>query len=227
MAKNIEKYINEIIHGDCLEVMKDFPDKSVDLVLTDPPYGVGVDYDKFNDTQTNLIPLARQFINQAIRISKRTVFTCGHTNIWHYSQADWIMAWVNRAGSNRNSWGFTCWQPILCYGKDPYLANGLGARHDIIIANETTQKLGHPCAKPINFWVKLLQRVSVNPNDLIIDPFCGSGTTCVAAKKLGRRYIGIDISEEYCQIARDRLRAADTGVPVKEARAGQKALFED
>ena len=63
--------------------------------------------------------------------------------------------------------------------------------------------------------------------DIILDPFCGSGTTCVAAKILGRKYIGIDISEEYCQIARERLRAVDTGVPVKEARAGQIGLFGD
>ena len=62
--------------------------------------------------------------------------------------------------------------------------------------------------------------------DLILDPFCGSGTTCVAAKMLGRNYIGIDISEEYCQIARDRIKAVETGVPVKEARAGQKGLFD-
>ena len=54
----------------------------------------------------------------------------------------------------------------------------------------------------------------------------GSGTTCVAAKMLSRRYIGIDISEEYCQIARQRLEAVDTGVPVKEQRQGQMPLFE-
>lgn len=65
-----------------------------------------------------------------------------------------------------------------------------------------------------------------NPTDLVLDPFCGSGTTCVAAKMLGRRYIGIDISEKYCEIARQRLRAVDTGVPVKEQRIGQLALFE-
>jgi len=61
--------------------------------------------------------------------------------------------------------------------------------------------------------------------NIILDPFCGSGTTCVAAKKLGRRYIGIDISPEYCEIARSRLEAVDTGVPAKEARKGQGALF--
>ena len=64
-----------------------------------------------------------------------------------------------------------------------------------------------------------------NPGDLIIDPFCGSGTTCVAAKMLGRNYIGIDISPDYCEIARQRLEAIDTGVPVAEAKAGQLPLF--
>jgi DNA modification methylase len=61
--------------------------------------------------------------------------------------------------------------------------------------------------------------------DIALDIFSGVGTTCVAAKLLGRRYIGIDISEEYCQIARQRLEAVDTGVPVKEQRKGQQALF--
>jgi len=72
------------------------------------------------------------------------------------------------------------------------------------------------------YWI--LERYS-NPGDLILDPFCGSGTTCVAAKMLGRRYIGIDISEEYCKIARQRLEAVDTGVPVKEQNKGQMAMF--
>lgn len=51
--------------------------------------------------------------------------------------------------------------------------------------------------------------------------------TCVAAKRLGRRFIGIDISKEYCQIARDRLAAEEAGLTVKEMKAGQKGLFNE
>ncbi len=218
--------INEIVCGSCLEVMKGWPDNCVDLVLTDFPYGVGVEYDCFNDTQENLQKLIQSTMPEILRISKLTVFTCGNGNMWHYPMADWVMAWINPAGANYTKWGFSCWQPILCYGKDPYLANRLGARRDIIYANEISEKLGHPCAKPIKFWTELLQRVSVKETDLILDPLCGSGTSCVAAKMLGRNYIGIDLGEKYCEIARQRIKAVETGVPVKEQRAGQMALFE-
>ncbi len=64
-----------------------------------------------------------------------------------------------------------------------------------------------------------------NPDDIVFDPMCGSGTTPKMASKLGRRYIGIDISSEYCETARQRLEAVDTGVPVKEQKKGQRPLF--
>jgi len=186
--------------------MKQIPDKSVDLVLTDFPYGVNYEYDTWVDTPENLTELIKKAMPEILRIGKRVILTCGHTNIWKYPEANWIMAWVNPAGANRNSWGFTCWQPILCYGKDVYLANGLGARQDIIIHNETSEKWGHSCPKPIEFWKKLLLRGSIKENDTILDPFLGSGTTAVACKQLKRNFIGIEISEKYCEIARQRLR---------------------
>ena len=80
----------------------------------------------------------------------------------------------------------------------------------------------HPNQKPLSLMLYLLSKVEA---DLILDPFCGSGTTCVAAKMLGRRYIGIDISSSYVEIAKERLRAVETGISVKEARAGQLGLF--
>nr|MDD5355699.1 DNA methyltransferase [Candidatus Omnitrophota bacterium] len=73
---------------------------------------------------------------------------------------------------------------------------------------------------------KKILRGFTQPNDLTIEPFLGSGSFCVAAKMLGRRYIGIDISPKYCEIARMRLKAVDTGVSVKEQKIGQTALWE-
>ena len=201
-----EDFINKVICADCLDVMKDIPDKSIDLCLTDFPYGVNYEYDIWKDTPENLTKLINKAMPEILRVSKRAIITCGHTNIWKYPEAKWIMAWINPAGANRNSWGFTCWQPVLCYGKDPYLENSLGARQDIIIHNEQSEKWEHSCPKPINFWKKLLLRGSVKETDLILDPFLGSGTTAVAAKHLKRNFIGIEISPKYCKIALERLQ---------------------
>jgi site-specific DNA-methyltransferase (adenine-specific) len=71
-------------------------------------------------------------------------------------------------------------------------------------ATEQAQKNGHPCPKPIKTWTRLLERVS-RPNELIVDPFMGSGTTLRAAKDTGRRAIGIEIEEKYCEIAANRM----------------------
>ncbi len=120
--------------------------------------------------------------------------------------AEGYMAWVSPAGTGRSPWGFCCWQPILVYGTDPYLKSASGRQPDAFVSNETTKELRHPCAKPIVLWQKLLHRYSRDSTDVILDPFMGSGTTLVAAKKLGRRAIGIEIEPKYCQVAVERLR---------------------
>ena len=108
------------------------------------------------------------------------------------------------------------------YGKHPNAVFNLHCQSPVW-RGPITRNRTHPTEKPLWLMLKIIE-ASSSPNDLILDPFCGSGTTCVAAKMLGRRYIGIDISEKYCEIARQRLEAVDTGVPVKEQRAGQMAL---
>ena len=204
-----EPYYNSggqtIFLGDCLEVMRGFEDKSFDLVLTDPPYGVNYEYAEYNDTPENLKKLVDSFMPEVLRIGKRVLITCGNGNQHLYPKPDWTLAWVISAGAGQNKWGFTCWQPILAYGKDPFRENSMGARPDIIQSNETSDDFGHSCTKPINLWSKLLQRGSVKESDTILDPFMGSGTTLVAAKMLGRKATGIEISEKYCKIAKGRL----------------------
>lgn len=205
--ENIDHLLNKIHCAEALEFMKQMPDGCVDLVLTDFPYGVGVDYgESFSDTRENVAQLVRNAMPEILRISKRALITCGQTQVNLYPTPDWILAWVIPAGNNMNSWGFTCWQPILAYGKNPFLAAGKGARQDIIIHQEASPKTNHPCPKPNKFWQKLLLKGSIEETDIIFDPFMGSGSTAVASFEHRRQYIGCEISEEYCKIAEKRIQ---------------------
>lgn len=221
--------INKIYCGDCLEFMKGMDDNSVDLVLTDPPYGIGMHkqiglkkgekgnkWAKFSNHKWDDSPPDKKCFDQIFRTSKNQIIWGGNYFglpasrcflIWdkinRCDYADCEMAWTNYDTSAR----------IFTYGR----GNMQGFRYP-----ERT----HPTEKPV-ILMKWCMETRSKPNDLIFDPFCGSGTTCVAAKMLGRNYIGIDISEEYCEIARMRLKAVDTGVPVKEQRKGQKGLWEE
>jgi site-specific DNA-methyltransferase (adenine-specific) len=213
------QYVNQIICGDCLEVMRDWPDGCVDLVLTDPPYGVGkAEWD---------IEFPTEWIKEGFRLSKRILCMSGNSalikagNAFGDKYKDCIvMNAVN--GMTRSKIAFGKWFPVLAAGDWAFE----GRPNLMRFTMDGVRDISHPCPKPLNSMLPLIHWYS-KPNDLILDPFCGSGTTCVAAKMLGRRYIGIDISEEYCQIARERLKAVDTGVPVKEAKVGQLPMFAE
>ena len=198
-----------IYHGDAREVLPGL-DK-VDLVLTDPPYGIGDsdsaknNYISHKDTAEELELLVRDAIRPLIRTAPLSVITPGQNNLWRYPQPTWVLCWATPAGTGIGPWGFGCWQPIMVYGKDPYLANNRGARPDLILHTETSQKNGHPCPKPLGLWRKLAERVYPEGNGPILDPFMGSGTTLRAAKDLNRKSIGIEIEEAYCEIAANRL----------------------
>lgn len=88
-------------------------------------------------------------------------------------------------------------------------------KRDVIeCAVETIKGCKHPAIYPL-FIIKELIKLLSGPNDIILDPFVGSGTTAVAAKELNRRYIGIDINEEYCNYARERLKKIETEKPLE------------
>ena len=176
------------------------------LCLTDPPYGIGDtasdknNYDVYDDSKENLITLINKFLPIAKSISSVILITPGNMNHRLYPAPTWTMAWVTPAGTGRGPWGFCCWQPILAYGKDPYLSNGLGSRQDMVNKTESAEKLGHPCSKPIKVWSWLLERGSINKNDIIFDSFGGSGTTLIACESLGRQARLMEISPRYCDL---------------------------
>jgi DNA modification methylase len=197
---------------DCIDAMKKMPSKSVDLILTDPPYGTNFGYGVYSDTRENLIELIKNFIPEVLRIGKVVLLTCGYQNMRLYPEPDHIMIWSYYPGDWLCSWGFNCWQPILCYGKDPFLAKGMGARNDLIHDRVHTEEKLHPCGKSISFWKKLLLRGSALEGEIIFDPFLGSGTTLLACKMTNRIGLGFELDPNYEEIIKKR---AEQYIPVK------------
>ena len=194
-----------IYHGDCRDVM---PGLSGDVVICDPPYGNGTDYASFDDTQDNLTALAVETFPLMLEVAQRVAITPGVANMSLWPRPKWTLCWYNPAGAGSGPWGFCTWQPVLVYGTDPYLALGLGRRPDGITHSEASDRAGnlaHPCPKPLDFMRWLIIRMTADQPSVIVDPFMGSGTTLRAAKDLGRKAIGIELEESYCEIAAKRL----------------------
>lgn len=191
-----------IYHGDCREVLPTVG--GVDLIVTDPPYNVGINYGSGtndNMSREQFVEWARQWFVECRRVS-RTVLVCGQARLPDYAIIEpwkWLLCWWKPAAMGRSPVGFCNWEPVAMWGE------GSGAGCDFIKAPIVSDAAldGHPCPKPLA-WAKGL--IALFPKaKTVLDPFAGSGTTLVAAKDLGRRAIGIEIEERYCEIAARRL----------------------
>jgi DNA modification methylase len=198
----------KLIHGDCIEVMRAMPDKSVDAIITDPPYGIGVDFGNYADTVENLERLIADALPEMRRVAKRVVLTPGIRNLHKYPGSSWILCWYY-AGGARGSYGFNHWQPVLAYGADPNWRLKITGT-DVLRVTSTglADRTAHPCPKPLSFARKLIARVAPSPSDTILDPFLGSGSFGVAAIQLGHNFIGIEQNADYLAIAERRIAAA-------------------
>lgn len=186
-----------IYHGDCLEVMPELG--QVDLVVTDPPYGIGkAEWDK-------------EFPSWCIiEFFKCSQCICVMPGLWNINECiiamgnkyKWIIAGFIKNGMTHGAIGFANWIPAVIAG--------FGIKHggqDVFAFSIGSEpKYKHPDQKPLPFMRFLVKRLSKDKEQTILDPFMGSGTTLVAAKELGRKAIGIEKEEEYCEIAVERLR---------------------
>lgn len=189
--------------GDCKKILPEIG--KVDAVITDPPYGVNFSYTSFNDSKENLQNLIAYFVPEARRISKRMAIFTSIKNISLYSNADWFYSWVVPAGTGCSAFGFTCWTPIAFYGKDIFI--GKGSRPDAFIDYHPKREgFPHPCEKPLSIMLWSINRFT-KENEIILDPFMGSGTTGIACIRTGRRFIGIEISPEYFESAKRRIES--------------------
>jgi DNA modification methylase len=210
-----------LIQADCREILPTLG--KVDAVVTDPPYGVGLGkhggakdgrrdhvlvkrgYDGYDDTEENLVGIVVPAVKVALSLADRGLVFCAGSNAWHFPRADLIGGVYLPAAQGRNKWGFTSFWPCLFYGRAPDL--NLGAKATAYRSTAVAEKSDHPCPKPIE-WMEWALSIASRPADTILDPFMGSGTTGIAALKLGRRFIGIEIEPKYFDIACRRIEEA-------------------
>jgi site-specific DNA-methyltransferase (adenine-specific) len=208
--------MNEIICADCLEVLKSMPDKSVDLVLTDPPYGIGIGRNGqvgggsvrgtvhgIGDASWDANRIDAEYLQECLRVGVNCIVFGGnyYADLLPASRC-WVVWYKHEGLPDRTfadaelAWTSFDANTVVC-----------SVRWDGFIRDSKEAKTIHPTQKPLEVMRWILSRFS-NEGDTILDPFCGSGTTCVAAKILGRKYIGIEISPVYAEIARKRVEQA-------------------
>jgi DNA modification methylase len=172
-------------------------------VLTDPPYNVGLDYSDGD----KMMDYAEWCKDWFLKLPRPLFFTPGMVNLsmwFEIAKPNWVMAWMKpNQCSPSGLGGFNIWEPVLVYGK---VTKHIGQDGFLMSISTNQANVGnHPCPKDQRSWTKLISMIS-EPSETILDPFMGSGTTAYCAKKLGRKCIGIEIEERYCEIAVERLR---------------------
>lgn len=212
----------DLRRGDCLSVMADMPDNSVDCVVTDPPYGLGFPYHSYQDTRESLRNLVAGFMPHALRVARnRVVVLCGPTQIGLYPEPLWCGAVTWNTTGSFGKYGFNQWTPLLFYGKDVKgfgNVNGVTKTDTLRISGgagvgfmRSAEEKKHTCPKPLNLMEMVVERYT-EAGASVLDPFMGSGTTGVACLNRGRSFVGIEMDEKYFSLARDRIAASQEAV---------------
>jgi DNA modification methylase len=258
----VEDYLNKIINGNCVDVMKCIPDNSVDLVVTSPPYDNLRTYKgyvfPFEDIVKQLFRVIKQggvvvwvvsdatingsetgtsfkqalkFMEVGFNLHDTMIFQKAnpvpqiyrkrYTNIFEY-----MFVFSKGAIAKHNPIKVPCLHAGLELKGTTYKNYSKGEQNRTKLANPVkSEKLkgniweyvvgkkavdqeakGHPAPFPYELALDHITSWT-NEGDIVLDPMCGSGTTCVAALDSKRNYIGIDISEEYCNLATNRIQS--------------------
>ena len=210
-----------LYHGDCREVLKRLPDESVAAVLTDPPYTERTHSkartpERDGVTSFSAITDAdlRAILTEAGRVTSGwIVATLDYRHAVEFDQepphglkVQRLGVWVKtnptpQLSGDRPAQG---WESIAYMHRADRRSkwNGGGAHGNFVLPIPPPE--GHPTAKPLPVlaqWVRWF----TNPGDTILDPFAGSGTTLRAAKDEGRRAVGVELDERYCEVIAKRL----------------------
>ena len=215
--------LNKIYQGDCLEVMKEIDDKSIDCIIVDPPYGI----DFQSAWRTDKTQWKPKIINDKTPFTAWTdeAFRVLKDNSGILCFTRWDTEQQFRDALTKS--GFKCKQQIIwdkvVHGMGDLKGDFASQHENIIFATKgrfifkgkrpksifrfqrvTPDKLVHPNEKPIELLKELTRAITVE-NDLVLDCFAGSGSLGQACKNLNRNYILIEQDENYCKIAEERI----------------------
>ena len=216
-------FTNQILHGDCIEVMRQMPADCVDFILTDPPYLVNY-RDRTgrsiqNDADESWLKPTMAEAYRVLKQDRVAVMFYGWTKIDAFFEA-WRSAGFQPVGhivfrkSYSSKSRFLRYQHeqafLLAKGRPPLPKQPLG---DVMEMPYSGNKL-HPTQKPIPALVPLIRSFTLQ-GETILDPFAGSGSTCAAAALTGRKYIGMEIDDTCFQHATDRLNRVHRRIAAK------------
>ncbi|WP_353069843.1 DNA methyltransferase [Tunturibacter empetritectus] len=216
---------NQILYGNCIEVMRQMLANSVDFILTDPPYLVNY-RDRSGRTIQNDVDESwlKPAMAEAYRVLKQdrvAVVFYGWTKIDAFFEA-WRSAGFHPVGhivfrkSYSSKSRFLRYQHeqafLLAKGRPPLPKQPLG---DVMDMPYSGNKL-HPTQKPVSALAQLIRSFSI-PGENVLDPFAGSGSTCAASLLTGREYIGVEMDDVYFQQASERLKRVHQRVAVRRS----------
>ena len=232
--------INQIICGDCLEVMKGLPDGSVNAVITDPPYGINYQSARRIDASKRHKKIANDkhpfiwWLYDAYRILQKDGCLICFTR-WDVQEAfRQAIEWAGFKIKSHIIWdrvhhgmgdlkaSFAPTHDIIWFAvKDCFSFPSKRPKSVIRSKRISANKLIHPNEKPLDLMENLIVSVTKD-KDLILDPFLGSGTTAVAALNTGRFFIGIEKEPKYVEIARQRVEDVLEHIPEKNVAGREK-----
>ena len=212
---DIESITNTIINDDCMNVLKQLPNKCIDMVLTDPPYGKqyargdgGFGYNenraKLEEVKWDNKTPSIEVFNEIIRVSKNQIIFGGNYFTDKLTVSNCWLVWDKIGNNNFQNPYADCELVWTSFNK---VCKKYTCIQQGFVNEDKTQERIHPTQKPLKLFEMILRDYS-NENDLILDCFSGSGTTAVACHNLKRRFICIEKDYDYWKASVERLENA-------------------
>jgi len=217
---------SKLLQGDCLELMRNIPDGSVDMILTDPPYGMDLTPQRKNGkfhgvkiVNDALLDWTDRFFSQCFRVVAKnsvSMFFCSHHCVSNFINSAKLagfeiknlLVWDKGQFGIGGNWR-PCHELILICAKGRFVTHSNNLRSILEFKKVHHSKAVHPTEKPIPLLSHLIAEPDYDPK-VILDPFMGSGTTGVACVNTNRNFIGIEMDENYFNIAKQRIADAES-----------------